>query len=122
MVRATSKYSATRRRREASAGTRNDMTGSSKKARARLAASGAGVGSVGDADGPGHGANLSSLPSSVARAGCASSRHSQADDLGDSATMARPVPFVHPVKVRYLEVDRQGVVFNMWYWRTSTTP
>ncbi len=29
--------------------------------------------------------------------------------------MARPVPFVHPVTVRYLEVDRQGVVFNMWY-------
>jgi acyl-CoA thioester hydrolase len=23
--------------------------------------------------------------------------------------------FVHPVNVRYLEVDRQGVVFNMWY-------
>lgn len=29
--------------------------------------------------------------------------------------MSRPVPFVHPVSVRYLEVDRQGVVFNMWY-------
>ena len=29
--------------------------------------------------------------------------------------MARPVPFVHPVTVRYLEVDQQGVVFNMWY-------
>jgi len=24
-------------------------------------------------------------------------------------------PFVHPVNVRYLEVDQQGVVFNMWY-------
>ncbi len=23
--------------------------------------------------------------------------------------------FVHPVAVRYLEVDRQGVVFHMWY-------
>jgi acyl-CoA thioester hydrolase len=23
--------------------------------------------------------------------------------------------FVHPVNVRYLEVDVQGVVFNMWY-------
>ncbi len=23
--------------------------------------------------------------------------------------------FVHPVTVRYLEVDQQGVVFNMWY-------
>jgi acyl-CoA thioester hydrolase len=23
--------------------------------------------------------------------------------------------FVHPVSVRYLEVDQQGVVFNMWY-------
>jgi acyl-CoA thioester hydrolase len=23
--------------------------------------------------------------------------------------------FVHPVNVRYLEVDAQGVVFNMWY-------
>jgi acyl-CoA thioester hydrolase len=23
--------------------------------------------------------------------------------------------FVHPVSVRYLEVDMQGVVFNMWY-------
>ncbi len=23
--------------------------------------------------------------------------------------------FVHPLTVRYLEVDRQGVVFNMWY-------
>jgi len=29
--------------------------------------------------------------------------------------MARPVPFRFPVEVRYLEVDRQGVVFNMWY-------
>lgn len=29
--------------------------------------------------------------------------------------MSRPVPFVHPVTVRYLEVDQQGVVFNMWY-------
>jgi acyl-CoA thioester hydrolase len=29
--------------------------------------------------------------------------------------MSRPVPFVHPVAIRYLEVDRQGVVFNMWY-------
>jgi acyl-CoA thioester hydrolase len=29
--------------------------------------------------------------------------------------MARPEPFVHPVSVRYLEVDQQGVVFNMWY-------
>lgn len=29
--------------------------------------------------------------------------------------MARPVPFAHPINVRYLEVDRQGVVFNMWY-------
>ena len=29
--------------------------------------------------------------------------------------MARPVPFVHPITVRYLEVDQQGVVFNMWY-------
>lgn len=24
-------------------------------------------------------------------------------------------PFRHPVDVRYLEVDQQGVVFNMWY-------
>jgi len=24
-------------------------------------------------------------------------------------------PFRHPVGVRYLEVDAQGVVFNMWY-------
>jgi len=29
--------------------------------------------------------------------------------------MARPEPFTFPVDVRYLEVDRQGVVFNMWY-------
>ena len=29
--------------------------------------------------------------------------------------MSRPVPFVHPVNVRYHEVDQQGVVFNMWY-------
>ncbi len=29
--------------------------------------------------------------------------------------MSRRVPFVHAVHVRYLEVDRQGVVFNMWY-------
>lgn len=29
--------------------------------------------------------------------------------------MARPVPFVHPINVRYVEVDQQGVVFNMWY-------
>jgi acyl-CoA thioester hydrolase len=26
-----------------------------------------------------------------------------------------PAPFTHPVSVRYLEVDQQGVVFNMWY-------
>jgi acyl-CoA thioester hydrolase len=26
-----------------------------------------------------------------------------------------PSEFVHPVNVRYLEVDAQGVVFNMWY-------
>jgi acyl-CoA thioester hydrolase len=25
------------------------------------------------------------------------------------------VPFTHRVDVRYLEVDQQGVVFNMWY-------
>ncbi len=24
-------------------------------------------------------------------------------------------PYRHPIEVRYLEVDRQGVVFNMWY-------
>lgn len=24
-------------------------------------------------------------------------------------------PFLHPITVRYLEVDAQGVVFNMWY-------
>ena len=24
-------------------------------------------------------------------------------------------PFTHPIDVRYLEVDQQGVVFNMWY-------
>src|SRR4051812_21453199 len=29
--------------------------------------------------------------------------------------MSRPTPFTHPVDVRYLEVDQQGVVFNMWY-------
>jgi acyl-CoA thioester hydrolase len=29
--------------------------------------------------------------------------------------VGRPDPFVHPVPVRYLEVDQQGVVFNMWY-------
>jgi acyl-CoA thioester hydrolase len=29
--------------------------------------------------------------------------------------VARAVPFVHPIDVRYLEVDQQGVVFNMWY-------
>jgi acyl-CoA thioester hydrolase len=29
--------------------------------------------------------------------------------------MSRAVPFVHPIAVRYLEVDQQGVVFNMWY-------
>jgi acyl-CoA thioester hydrolase len=29
--------------------------------------------------------------------------------------VSRPVPFVHRIAVRYLEVDRQGVVFNMWY-------
>ncbi len=23
--------------------------------------------------------------------------------------------YLHPVRVRYLEVDREGVVFNMWY-------
>jgi len=26
-----------------------------------------------------------------------------------------PAEFTHPVTVRYLEVDQQGVVFNMWY-------
>ena len=29
--------------------------------------------------------------------------------------MARATPFTYPVNVRYLEVDQQGVVFNMWY-------
>jgi acyl-CoA thioester hydrolase len=29
--------------------------------------------------------------------------------------MSRPTSFLHPVNVRYHEVDRQGVVFNMWY-------
>ena len=29
--------------------------------------------------------------------------------------MARAEPFVFPFTVRYLEVDQQGVVFNMWY-------
>ena len=29
--------------------------------------------------------------------------------------MARPEPFIFPVDVRYLEVDTQGAVFNMWY-------
>jgi acyl-CoA thioester hydrolase len=29
--------------------------------------------------------------------------------------MSRRVPFTHAVDVRYLEVDQQGVVFNMWY-------
>ena len=29
--------------------------------------------------------------------------------------MGRPTPFSHPIDVRYLEVDQQGVVFNMWY-------
>jgi acyl-CoA thioester hydrolase len=29
--------------------------------------------------------------------------------------VTRPGPFRHRVPVRYLEVDRQGVVFNMWY-------
>jgi len=29
--------------------------------------------------------------------------------------MARSVPFEFPLTVRYLEVDQQGVVFNMWY-------
>ena len=27
----------------------------------------------------------------------------------------RSSPFVHPIAVRYLEVDQQRVVFNMWY-------
>src|SRR5438477_9754106 len=27
----------------------------------------------------------------------------------------RRMAFEHPVAVRYLEVDQQGVVFNMWY-------
>ena len=26
-----------------------------------------------------------------------------------------PEPFTHRVGIRYLEVDQQGVVFNMWY-------
>ena len=30
-------------------------------------------------------------------------------------TVPSPTPFVHPIAVRYLEVDHQGVVFNMWY-------
>lgn len=29
--------------------------------------------------------------------------------------MPAAAPFSHPVAVRYLEVDQQGVVFNMWY-------
>jgi acyl-CoA thioester hydrolase len=33
----------------------------------------------------------------------------------ENRDVSRPVPFVHPIGIRYLEVDRQGVVFNMWY-------
>ena len=29
--------------------------------------------------------------------------------------MAQAAPFSHEVKVRYIEIDQQGVVFNMWY-------
>jgi acyl-CoA thioester hydrolase len=29
--------------------------------------------------------------------------------------MHSTVPFTHALRVRYLEVDQQGVVFNMWY-------
>src|SRR5262249_45220921 len=32
---------------------------------------------------------------------------------GGADTM--PSPLLHPFNVRYLEVDQQGVVFNMWY-------
>jgi acyl-CoA thioester hydrolase len=31
------------------------------------------------------------------------------------AAVGTGTPFTHTVDVRYLEVDRQGVVFNMWY-------
>jgi acyl-CoA thioester hydrolase len=30
-------------------------------------------------------------------------------------TVPSTTPFIHPLAVRYLEVDQQGVVFNMWY-------
>ncbi len=30
-------------------------------------------------------------------------------------SVLRATPFIHPIAVRYLEVDQQGVVFNMWY-------
>jgi acyl-CoA thioester hydrolase len=31
------------------------------------------------------------------------------------SAVTRSSPFVHPISVRYLEVDQQRVVFNMWY-------
>ncbi len=33
----------------------------------------------------------------------------------ETLVVPRPSPFIHPIPVRYLEVDQQRVVFNMWY-------
>jgi len=37
------------------------------------------------------------------------------DDRCENRLVLRSEPFVHPIAVRYLEVDQQRVVFNMWY-------
>ena len=89
------------------------MTGSSKKARARLAARGPASARLATRTGPG-------MAHTYSRRRRARRRSARADAPGGRPTcetraMSRPVPFVHPVDVRYLEVDRQGVVFNMWY-------
>ena len=33
----------------------------------------------------------------------------------ENLAVPRSSPFIHPLSVRYLEVDQQRVVFNMWY-------
>src|SRR3954468_21445571 len=48
------------------------------------------------------------------RDGCAGTNSSRRLPVR-SAPMSGPVPFRFAVNVRYLEVDQQGVVFNMWY-------
>ena len=89
------------------------MTGSSKKARARLAARGPASAWLATRTGPGMAHTYSRRARRTVEAGAGN--RPEATDLGDSRPWPGPCPSSTPSRVRYLEVDRQGVVFNMWY-------